>query len=100
MKGQSRTVTVKPYPVAKKCRLGIIYKGMLTSFNKNKLYVYYGYGDEEMWKDVGQVEMRLTPRGYYAEIMVTDHDILNFCFHDDHGHWDNNRGNNWRFKLI
>lgn len=100
MKGQSQYVTVIPYPVIKNCRLGVRYKGRLTSFSRNKLFVYYGYGNETLWKDVGQQEMSITPAGYYAEIIVSDHDILNICFHDNYGHWDNNRGNNWRFILM
>ncbi|HOB20683.1 MAG TPA: carbohydrate-binding protein [Candidatus Atribacteria bacterium] len=99
MKKRSWTVSVKPYPVVRNSRLGIRYKGMLASFSKNRLFVYYGYGDGDLWIDVGQEEMRKTPEGYYAEILVSDHDILNLCFHDNNGHWDNNMGNNWRFKL-
>jgi hypothetical protein len=36
---------------------------------------------------------------YHATIKIKAYSLLNFCFHDDQGHWDNNKGHNWHIRI-
>lgn len=100
MSKQTRYLVIKPYPIIKYEIINITYKGKLTKFKKNKLYVYYGYGNAPIWHNVDQQEMKNSSKGYSAAIKIYGSELLNICFHDNQGHWDNNNGENWCFEIM
>ncbi|HZK35167.1 MAG TPA: carbohydrate-binding protein [Bacillota bacterium] len=95
MKKLSEYLFIDPYPVTGDGEIKILYKGKLTVSRQNKLFVYYGYGRDLVWNYVDQRQMEGSSQGFLATIKVRGNDQLNICFHDDQGHWDNNKGRNW-----
>lgn len=92
-------VIVKPYPIIEYASIDIVYKGRLTSLKNNKLFIYYGYGCSGLWLACENKEMFLASGCYHATIKIKAYSLLNFCFHDDQGHWDNNKGHNWHIRI-
>lgn len=95
----SQKLVIDPMPMKKNSNVTISYNGQLTSIEKNKVYIHYGYGANMAWNQVGQQEMTRSPKGYTTTILVNGEDRLNLCFHDNQGHWDNNSGNNWSYEI-
>lgn len=99
MAGIKKTVRVDPLPIQKNSRVIVQYHGPLPLLQGTAVYVHYGFGVNGNWEGVGREAMVPSPQGYTAALNIPDAARLNLCFHDDHGHWDNNRGNNWSFEI-
>lgn len=93
-------MVIEPLPIVHNEIAIVTYNGFLTNFNDNRIYVYYSFGLEAEWKQGYQKKMKLIPYGYRTSIFIDGLDILKLCFHDDQGHWDNNKGKDWTVNIL
>ena len=61
------------------------------------MFIHYGFGLN--WDDLADVKMEKTDHGFQAEITLNDSNLLNFCFNDGKGNWDNNNNQNYTFEI-
>lgn len=70
------------------------YNGQL--WGADSIYVHYGIGDN--WENVSECKMRKLKNCYKTELEVPKDGLVNFCFRDSVGNWDNNWGNNYCYS--
>ena len=75
----------------------ISYTGKLFQEEAEEVFIHYGFGLN--WDDLADVKMEKTDLGFQAEITLDDSNLLNFCFNDGKGNWDNNNNQNYTFEI-
>ena len=75
----------------------ISYTGKLFQEEAEEVFIHYGFGLN--WDDLADVKMEKTDLGFQAEITLNDSNLLNFCFNDGKGNWDNNNNQNYTFEI-
>lgn len=78
--------------------LWIAYSGQLTKAGR-PIYVHYGHGPGA-WRKVRETRMDKLEEGLHEAIVPLDESegVIEFCFRNDVGDWDNNDGNNWSYR--
>ena len=71
--------------------------GKLFQEEAEEVFIHYGFGLN--WDDLADVKMEKTDLGFQAEITLNDSNLLNFCFNDGKGNWDNNNNQNYTFEI-
>lgn len=74
-------------------RVKIYYKGKFTREFSTDVYILYGYGLG--WKNIKEQRMDWNGECFTIELDLTSNGILNFCFKNNFGSWDNNYGNDY-----
>lgn len=77
--------------------VSITYDGLLSNCGADKVYAYIGYGDE--WEEKGFIPMTYEFDVFRATFKVLLPGSLNLAFKDSAENWDNNSGQNYRFKV-
>lgn len=85
-------VAVKPSHFLRQAT--VCYNGLLARSGAEQVYLHCGYGSRDSWRTAATVKMDRTDRGWETTLDVRD-SVLNFCFKDGAGNWDNNNGANW-----
>lgn len=85
-------VEVKPSKFLRNA--SVCYNGLLARSGADQVYLHCGYGDNHNWRTSTTIKMDRTDRGWESSVDMRD-SILNFCFKDSAGNWDNNNGQNW-----
>lgn len=96
---KTSSLSVTPVPITVGDQITITYNGFLAKNNPREIYLHYGYGSNDNWRDVKDIKMHKTPHGWEATLKVTDNSRLNFCFKDNENCWDNNYGQNWNYEI-
>ncbi|MDI3534481.1 MAG: hypothetical protein PWQ82_846 [Thermosediminibacterales bacterium] len=91
-------VTVTPTPLTFGDEATVLYNGFLGN-QPGEIYLHKGYGRNDSWKDIEDIKMTKTPRGWKATFKVNDRSRLNMCFKNDRNVWDNNYGHNWSYEI-
>lgn len=79
-------------------KIEIRYKGILAKSGANRIYLHCGFGDG--WKSIRDVAMSRDDDNTWRTLLeLKDGSMVNFCFRDDAGNWDNNNGQNWGFVV-
>jgi len=93
-------VTVDPVPITAGEEVTVLYNGPLGKEGKGQVYLHYGFGRHDNWKNVSEVQMKKTGRGWVSSARMPEReDRFNFCFRDSAQNWDNNSGTNWSFEI-
>lgn len=92
-------VTVYPSPLTVGEHINVIYDGLLAKSGADQIWLRTGYGPQESWHDVRDLQMLKTGRGWELTFQVADDSRINFCFKDSAEHWDNYNGHNWSFEV-
>lgn len=93
--GPNDGVRVDPMPITKESDITIAYDGLLAKSGAGTVFLHVGSGPGE-WKNVTDLPMEQNQSGEWtASVHADEGGTLEFCFHDGHGHWDNNSGVNW-----
>ncbi len=92
-------VNVYPTPITLGEHINIVYDGLLFNSGAQEVYIRTGYGFHNGWRDVRELKMLRTGRGWEQTLQVNDPSRLNFCFRDNANNWDNNSGHNWSFEI-
>lgn len=71
----------------------ISYSGLLHNSGAQGVYLHTGIGPA--WENIYDYPMQRTVNGWRSEVHVNPNQILNFCFKDSAGNWDNNNQKNW-----
>ena len=69
------------------------YKGKFTVEYSNEVFIICGYGPG--WKNIVEQKMTWVGDGFSTELDLISNGVLNFCFRNDYGSWDNNNGNDY-----
>lgn len=75
----------------------IEYNGLLANSGAHNIYMFWGY--EDHWKSPGNTKMKQMNDRFIAEFEVTSNGKLNIAFKDSANNWDNNSGENYKFKV-
>jgi len=93
-------VVVDPTPITAGQEVTIFYNGLLGREGNGQVYLHYGYGSKDKWRDITDVRMERTGWGWVSSVTVPDfEDRFHFCFRDSASNWDNNNGANWNFQI-
>lgn len=76
----------------------ITYFGELYKNSSKSCQIVYGFG--EKWSNTTNQDMELADNGFVFVIELGDFNILNFCFCNESGIWDNNYNKNYSFKYC
>ena len=79
-------------------KVTLTYSGLLAASGADRIFIHYGYGDS--WESSEFAEMENLGDRFKAEINLTMPGILNICFKDSAGNWDNNSNDNYSFKIL
>lgn len=75
----------------------INYRGLLRNAGAQEVYLHYGL---DGWDTaVKTIPMQKRDDVFTAEIAANGARVVNFCFKDAAGNWDNNNGENWVVRL-
>lgn len=92
-------VNVYPTPITLGEHVNIVYDGLLSRSGAQDVYLHAGFGFHDHWRDIKDLKMLRTGRGWEQTLQADDATRLNFCFKDGAEHWDNNWGHNWSFEI-
>ena len=92
-------LVVEPVPISADEEITILYNGLLSGFGADQVYLHCGYGTSQAWKDIEDIKMDRTEKGWEKRFTVNDSSRLNICFRDSVNNWDNNNGINWSFEI-
>lgn len=80
--------------------VSILYKGLLARTEAGQVYLHYGFGDKNDWRETGNLPMERRNDGWEKTVMLDEGAQLNFCFKDGIDNWDNNFGSNWAYRIT
>ena len=80
-----------------KSKIKLHYKGKFTVEYSNEVFVICGYGPG--WKNIIEQKMTWVGDGFSVELDLVSSGVLNFCFRNDYGSWDNNNGNDYSVEV-
>ena len=83
--------------IVENTEIKVTYAGELFQNKSSNVTIHYGFGDN--WANAQDVVMQKTDLGYQANINVLEGEMLNFCFKNSDGQWDNNNGCNYQFEI-
>jgi hypothetical protein len=93
-------VVVDPTPITAGEEVTVFYNGLLGKEGNGQVYLHYGYGPYNKWKNTSIVNMEKSGWGWVSNVDMPEHEgRFNFCFKDGADHWDNNNGVNWSFEI-
>lgn len=95
-------VYVSPTPITAGSEVTIKYDGLLARSGADQIYLHYGFGDNDNWKEPRDIPMTLTVDNMWTTTVPIDIDEtsnLNFCFHDSANNWDNFNKANWSYQI-
>lgn len=76
----------------------ITYFGELYQNSSKCCQIVYGFGDK--WYNTTTRDMKVVNNGFVINIELEDFNILNFCFCNELGNWDNNCNNDYSFEYC
>jgi len=79
-------------------QLHIIYFGELFINNSESVSIVYGYTNN--WENTKTEPMNKTEDGFVMDIKTDNYDLINFCFSNEKGIWDNNNGKNYSICIV
>jgi len=79
-------------------KLHINYFGELFKYNSECVNIVYGYNDK--WENAKTLQMHKQENGFVIDIKLENYSVLNFCFSNEHGIWDNNEGSNYSVYIV
>lgn len=84
--------------IVENTEIKVTYAGTLFQDGTEDVTIHYGFGNN--WEDAKDVQMVKTELGYQATLYIQQGcTILNFCFKNSAGQWDNNNGTNYTFSV-
>ncbi|MCL6635544.1 MAG: carbohydrate-binding protein [Peptococcaceae bacterium] len=93
-------VSVDPTPITAGEEITVLYNGRLCNEGRGQVYLHYGYGKHNNWRNVSETGMEKTGWGWVSTVRMPDGEgRFNFCFRDEANGWDNNDGINWSFEI-
>ena len=93
-------VVVDPTPITAGEEVTVFYNGSLGKEGRGQVYLHYGYGGHNKWRNVSDIRMEKTGWGWVSSIRMPEHEgRFNLCFRDGTQNWDNNQGTNWSFEI-
>ena len=78
-------------------KVTLVYNGLLAACGADQVWAYLGYGDE--WVEKEFVLMEQGHSGFQTVFEVKGFGTLNLCFKDSANNWDNNSGENYKYKI-
>lgn len=93
-------VVVDPTPITAGEEVTVFYNGLLGREGRGQVYLHYGYGRDDSWRNISDIRMEKTGWGWVSSLKIPEHEgRFHFCFKDSAGNWDNNSGANWSFEI-
>lgn len=93
-------VVVDPVPITAGEEITVFYNGLLGKEGQGQVYLHYGFGKHDNWRNVSDNKMEKTGWGWVTSVVMPDHEArFNLCFKDGADHWDNNSNVNWSFQV-
>lgn len=92
-------VITTPVPITAGSTVHIIYSGLLAENGADMVFMHCGYGPNNDWNRVTDVEMTRSRWGWEAVQRIEGDGRFNFCFRDSAYNWDNNNGRNWSYEI-
>lgn len=92
------SISLTPIPVTEGETITLTYDGMLAKNGAQTVYTHLGYGSNDSWSQIEDIQMRKVSKGWSCDILPKGGRI-NFCFHDGANNWDNNYGHNWSITI-
>jgi len=93
-------VVVDPVPITAGEEVTILYKGALGQEGQGQVYLHYGFGRHDNWRNVSDLRMEKTGWGWVGSVVMPEYEgRFNMCFRDDAYNWDNNNRVNWSFQI-
>ena len=80
-----------------KSTIKLYYKGKFTEVYSNEVFIVYGY--DLGWKNIKEQKMIWKNDCFYTEIKLENFGVLNFCFKNNFGDWDNNKGLDYSINI-
>ncbi|MDR3592737.1 MAG: carbohydrate-binding protein [Negativicutes bacterium] len=91
-------VTINPANPLYHDSVEIVYEGLLSGSGASEVFAHVGFDLD--WKAVQDYRMEKTGHGFTTTVFLPeDATILNICFRDPVGNWDNNSGSNYTFTM-
>ncbi|MGE5372493.1 MAG: carbohydrate-binding protein [Solirubrobacterales bacterium] len=88
-------ISMDPIPPSTGSHVEIQYDGLLAKRGADRVWIRVGYGFQDRWYDVQEIEMQRKGGAFSTHVPVLHTDPMHFCFKDSANHWDNNNGQNW-----
>jgi len=93
-------VVVDPLPITAGEEVTVFYNGILGREGQGQVYLHYGFGENDQWRDVQDRRMEKTGWGWVTSVVMPRQEgIFNICFKDGANNWDNNNNLNWSFRI-
>lgn len=73
------------------------YTGELFKNGAKKVYAHCGYN--EKWDNLRDIEMTRTDSGFCVDLNIEEGDTFNICFKSENDEWDNNKQQNYVYKI-
>ncbi len=93
-------VVVDPVPITAGEEVTVLYQGALGQGGREQVYLHYGFGRHDNWRNLSELRMEKTGWGWVAGVVMPEHEgRFNMCFRDEAGNWDNNNRVDWSFQI-
>ena len=93
-------LVVDPLPITAGEEVTVFYNGLLGKEGQGQVYLHYGFGKYDSWRNVNDTKMEKTGWGWVTSVVMPDHEgRFNLCFKDGADNWDNNNSVNWSFQV-
>ena len=76
----------------------ILYNGMLSKNQDNKVFLHYGYNDT--WDNTDELKLKRTDSGMLGVLRVSSGNSFQFVFRDNNNGWDNNNNSNYILPIL
>lgn len=76
----------------------ILYNGMLSKDQNNKVFLHYGYNDT--WDNPDELKLKRTDSGMLGVLRVSSGNSFQFVFRDNNNGWDNNNNSNYILPIL
>ena len=76
----------------------ILYNGILSKNQNNKVFLHYGYNDS--WDNPDELKLKRTESGMLGVLRVSSGNSFQFVFRDDSNGWDNNNNSNYILPIL
>lgn len=76
----------------------ILYNGMLSKNQNNKVFLHYGYNDT--WDNTDELKLKRTDSGMLGVLRISSGNNFQFVFRDNNNSWDNNNNSNYILPIL
>ena len=76
----------------------ILYNGILSKDQNNKVFLHYGYNDS--WDNTDELKLKRTESGMLGVLRISSGNSFQFVFRDNNNGWDNNNNSNYILPIL